>query len=382
MYPHTPACSRSRLRRRSPLLSRRSPASARRPAPSAHTPVPPPTNPSSVPLPPLAPATVDAAAVKALAGKRGISLAAAKTQLIRERNLGARGAQLAKSLAGRSGGSYLDADGKLVVTTLDSAASKVVTGGDARASASTTATARLQGIVDQLDTQAAKGGAGASPGLVRRRAVQHRGGHRDARARTTRPRSRSRRLARSFGDSVRIEQKPASQAPRPAADWLVGGLRVPAAGRPVRLLGRVQHPRRRRTATSCSPPATARRSAGTVSRSGLHHRRDALVVLPDRRLRHVLELLRLVLAAVALGLPLQRHLRPRGRLVGRAAGGRHGLQERPHHRLHVRADHRAEPDRDLHGRPGAQRPRPVTTRASSPATAVAPTSAPATTRSA
>lgn len=63
---------------------------------------------------------VDPDAAAALARQKGISVAEANKRLGQERVLGERGARLEKSLAGRSGGSYLDANGQLVVTSSSS----------------------------------------------------------------------------------------------------------------------------------------------------------------------------------------------------------------------------------------------------------------------
>ena len=190
-------------------------------APSAQAAVAPPTNSSSGAAPPLVQPAVDPDAATAFAKKRGVSLAVAKARLARERELDVRGDRIEKRLGARSAGSYLDANGNLVVTTLDAAASTVVTGSDARAKRVDDSTARLDGIVKQLDRQAARGGGGATQGWrvdvpTNTVVVTVSDGANDSatHALTT--------LARSFGDSVRIELKPAAEAPKPA-DYLVGG---------------------------------------------------------------------------------------------------------------------------------------------------------------
>jgi hypothetical protein len=230
------------------------------------TAVPPPPGAKSVAPPPLVQPEVDPAAAKALAGKRGISVASAKAQLLRERKLGARGAQLAASLASRSGGSYLDGNGKLVVTTLDSAASAVVTKGDARAKRVDDSTARLDGIVRKLDEQAARGGGGSTHGWyvdvpTNSVVVTISAGANDAATHALTA------LARSFGDSVRIEEKPASQAPKLAAEYLVGGNQfVQADGQYVCSVGFNTRDAYNRDVVLTAGHCTTK--AGTISRSG------------------------------------------------------------------------------------------------------------------
>jgi alpha-lytic protease prodomain-containing protein/trypsin len=164
---------------------------------------------------------VDPDAAKALAKKRGLTIPEARQLLARERAFGARGARIESSLAGRSGGDYIDADGNLVVTTLDTASNAVVTRSGARAKLVDDSSARLDAIIKQLDKHASQDGAGAVQGWyvdvpTNSVVVTVTGGATDS---TT---VAITRLARSFGDSVRIEHSPASQAPRPT-DSLVGG---------------------------------------------------------------------------------------------------------------------------------------------------------------
>jgi hypothetical protein len=78
--------------------------------------------------------------------------------------LGNLGARIEKSLGGRSGGTYLDSNGNLVVTTLDSAAKAVATRSGARAQLVDDSSARLDAIMEQLNRQAAKTAAGAVQG--------------------------------------------------------------------------------------------------------------------------------------------------------------------------------------------------------------------------
>jgi streptogrisin C len=234
-------------------------------APAADAAVPPPANAKSTAAPPLAPATVAPEAVKAVAGKRGISATAAKARLERERDLGARGKQIERSIAGHTGGSYLDADGKLVVTTLDSTASATVTQSDARAKRVDDSAAKLDGIIGQLNRQADKSGAGATQGWyvdvpTNTVVVTVSEGANDAATHALTA------LARSFGDSVRIEQKPASQAPRPA-EYLVGGQEfLQADGQYVCSVGFNTRDAANRDVVLTAGHCTTK--AGTISRNG------------------------------------------------------------------------------------------------------------------
>ena len=169
-------------------------------------------------------------AAAALAKKKGMTVPEAKAQLARERALGARGAQIEQSLHGRSGGEYLDGNGKLVVTTLDTAASAVVAQSGARPKLVDDSAARLDAIVKQLNRQAAQDGIGAVQGWyvdvpTNSVVVTVTEGATDSDT------AALKKLATSFGDSIRIEYRPADQAPQPA-EWLVGGFQIviPAGG--------------------------------------------------------------------------------------------------------------------------------------------------------
>ena len=186
-------------------------------------PVAPPAERSASPDPAggLGQPDVDPATATAVARQQGITVAKARARLAREKNLGAHGARIARSLARDSGGSYLDATGNLVVTALDPASAAEVTRSGAHAKRVDDSAARLDAITEQLDRQARKGGAGGVQGwyvdvptntvvvTVTEGAVD------SSTAALT-------KLATSFGDSVRIESRPADQAPQPA-EWLVGG---------------------------------------------------------------------------------------------------------------------------------------------------------------
>jgi hypothetical protein len=164
---------------------------------------------------------IDPRAAAALARQKGMTISEATARLVRERALDRLGDRIESRLAGRSGGDYLDADGKLVVTTLDARSSAVVATSGARAKRVDDSSARLNAITDALDRQAARNGAGEVQGW-----------YVDVPTNTvvatvtegaTDPSTVAmKRLAASFGDSVRIEYRPATEAPRPA-EWLVGG---------------------------------------------------------------------------------------------------------------------------------------------------------------
>lgn len=186
-------------------------------------PVAPPAISTASPDPAAAHRTsdVDPDAAAAMASQKGISIAEARSQLGQEQVLGALGARIEMSLAGRSGGTYLDTDGSLVVTTLDAASEAVVTRSGARAQRVDDSSARLVAIMGQLDRQASEGGAGAVQGWYVDVATNTvvvtvtEGAIDPSTVAMT-------KLATSFGDSVRIEYRPADQAPQPA-EYLVGG---------------------------------------------------------------------------------------------------------------------------------------------------------------
>ena len=122
---------------------------------AAVEPVAPPENSVATPDPAPAPENVDPDAAQALAHQHHITVAEATERLARQQSRGAQGARIEKSLGGRSGGIYLDRDGKLVVTTLDAAADGVATRGGARAQRVDDSSARLDAITKQLDRHAA-----------------------------------------------------------------------------------------------------------------------------------------------------------------------------------------------------------------------------------
>jgi hypothetical protein len=186
-------------------------------------PVAPPANSAASPDPALrsSQSQVDPDAAAAMARQKRITIAEATARLGREQALGNLGARIEKSLGDRSGGTYLDSNGNLVVTTLDTASKALATRSGARAQLVDDSSARLDAIMGQLDRQAAKTGAGAIQGWyvdvpTNTVVVTVTKGAVDGRT------AAMTKLAKGFGDSVRIESRPAAQAPRPA-EWLAGG---------------------------------------------------------------------------------------------------------------------------------------------------------------
>jgi Alpha-lytic protease prodomain/Trypsin len=153
--------------------------------------------------------------------ENGISVGEARARLGRQYALGHKGARIETSLAGRTGGSYVDTNGELVVTTLDAPAAAVVRRSGARTQQVDDNSDRLDSIMKQLDRQAANVGPGAVQGWyvdvpTNSVAVSVTRGAKDSKT------VAMTRLALRFGDSVRIEYRPAAQAPKPA-EYLVGG---------------------------------------------------------------------------------------------------------------------------------------------------------------
>jgi hypothetical protein len=168
-------------------------------------------------------AHVDADAAKAMAKQHGISVEEATHQLGREKSLGDRGKSLEKALRGRTGGSFLDEEGNLVVTTLDAEGDQVVSLGGGRPQRVDDSATRLDNIMRQLD-HASEAGAGSLQGWFvdvpnNSVVVTVTEGATDARTKALT------NIARSFGDSVRIETAPASQQPKTTA-YMVGGFEV------------------------------------------------------------------------------------------------------------------------------------------------------------
>lgn len=191
----------------------------------------PPADPGSEPDPA---ATADASsldphAVEAVAREHGISVAQARTRLSREQELAERGARLERELRGRSGGSYLDRAGELVVTTLDEAGDAAVRRGGAKHQRVDDTSARLEAVMRQLDRQAERTGAGGVQGWYvdvpsNAVVVTVTEGADDQATRAMLD------LVSRLGSSARIEHAPASETPRTTA-WLVGGFQfVPPTG--------------------------------------------------------------------------------------------------------------------------------------------------------
>ena len=173
---------------------------------------------------------VDPDAAAAMAHQKGITIAEARARLAREQALATLGARIEKSLAGHSGGIYLDANGNLVVTTLDRASNARVNKSGARAKLVDDSAARLDAIMERLGQEAAERGVGAVQDWyvdvpTNTVVVTVTAGAFDTRT------AAMLKLAARFGDSVRVDPQPAAQAPRPAAEWLVGGFEfVPPSG--------------------------------------------------------------------------------------------------------------------------------------------------------
>jgi hypothetical protein len=165
---------------------------------------------------------IDRRAAVTLAAEKGISVADARARLGRQSILGQRGTSIELSLAGRTGGSYLNTKGDLVVTTLDPNGAALVARSGARAQRVDDSSARLDSIMKSLDQQASTSGAGAVQGWyvdvpTNSVVITVTKGANDKRT------TAMLMLAASFGSSVRIENRSAQQAPPHAADWLVGG---------------------------------------------------------------------------------------------------------------------------------------------------------------
>lgn len=164
------------------------------------------------------------AAAIAVAKARGISIQEARSRLARQYTLGRKGVRLEASLNGRTGGSYLDASGQLVVTTLDAKSSAAVRRRGARAQLVDDSSSRLDAIMNALNRHASKAGAGAVQGWyvdvpTNTVVVTVTKGATDPRTQALT------KLANTFGASVRIEYRPAEQAPR-VANSLIGGLEI------------------------------------------------------------------------------------------------------------------------------------------------------------
>ncbi|MEP6798411.1 MAG: S1 family peptidase [Lapillicoccus sp.] len=190
----------------------------------------PATGTSSGRLPVLRTESVEPHAAAALAASKGISLSAATARLAREQGLGNTAKQIEGGLGARTGGSYLDAQGQLVVTTVDAAGDAAVARAGATAHRVHNSSAVLQQIVARLDAMATTPqGAGSVQGwyvdVVHNTVVV------TATAGAVDPGAAAvLKVARSLGTSVRVEEAPASRAPRPT-DYLAGGYQfVPVTG--------------------------------------------------------------------------------------------------------------------------------------------------------
>jgi streptogrisin C len=164
---------------------------------------------------------VDPQAAAALARERGISVAEAHGRLSREKDQGEAGERLEALLSERTGGSYIDDDGNLVVTTLDAASDEVVSRNGARPQRVDDSKARLDAIVERLNRKAADGVGGIQRWSVdvptNTVVVTVTESSFDAAT------AALLKVAEGFGDSVRVEYRPADQAPQPASENLRGG---------------------------------------------------------------------------------------------------------------------------------------------------------------
>jgi hypothetical protein len=172
---------------------------------------------------------VDAGAAAAVANDKGISVAEAERLLAQQQAFGDKGVKLEKSLKGRSAGSYLDADGNLVVTSLDATSDAVVAKGGARAQRVDDSGARLDHIMQQLNKQAERNGAGGLQGWyvdipTNTVVVTVTVGADDPKTKAMT------KLAATFGASLRIEYASAQVAPTTTAEYLTGGSQIVIPG--------------------------------------------------------------------------------------------------------------------------------------------------------
>lgn len=160
-------------------------------------------------------------AAEALAKSKGISVAAATARLAGQRSLGDLGLRVEASLKGRTGGSYLDADSRLVVTTVDAAGDSAAARSGAKAKRVRFTGSSLSAIVKRLDQEARTRGAGSVQGWfvdVPRNVVVVT----STAGATDQAGAHLLDLARSYGSKVSVEPGSADQAPRPT-EWMVGG---------------------------------------------------------------------------------------------------------------------------------------------------------------
>jgi hypothetical protein len=187
---------------------------------------------------------------RAFAAGRGISVAEATKRLGRQKSLGDAGARVETALRGASGGSYLEADGILVVTTLDPVGDAAAAAAGDRPQRVSRSAAKLNAIVKRLDTAAAAGGAGAVQGWyvdvsTNTAVVTVTDGATDPKT------AKLTALAKTFGQSVRFESPVGGrQNPNRPSGWSVGSL----SSQVVRWASTPSmHP----TAMLSSPPAIA-----------------------------------------------------------------------------------------------------------------------------
>ena len=179
-------------------------------------PVAPPTTGQSAPAPLLDASAVDQGAAQALAASRGISVADATKRLQQQKGLGELGVKVVTALRGSTGGSYLDADGQLVVTTMNAAGDATAVQAGAKPQRVGRKLNDLDAIIKRLDQVAKSGGAGSVQGWFidipsNTVVVTLTDGASD-------PESKKLVAAgQKYGDSVRFESRPAAEMPKKLA---------------------------------------------------------------------------------------------------------------------------------------------------------------------
>ena len=165
--------------------------------------------------------TLEPGAVAEVARSRRISVAEATRRLEAEQRLTERVRDVERSLGGRTGGSYFDDSGALVLTTLDAAGDRAAAGIGARAQRVDDSAARLDDIIRQLDRLATQRGGGG----VRSWSVDVPGNTVVVTVTAGASDVATRRMldkAATFGAGASIEHLPADVMPQ-EAEWSVGG---------------------------------------------------------------------------------------------------------------------------------------------------------------
>lgn len=176
---------------------------------------------SAAPSPQQTVEIVDPLAAEAMAKETGISVGQAKERLGKQRQRGELGTKLEKQLGKRTGGSYLDANGELVVTTTDAAGDREVKKGGGKAKRVARSQADLDALMSRLN-EAAGTDAGSAQGWYvdvpnNQVVLTMTEGTEDAASK------KLVKLAQEAGAAARVEQRPASQQPQTTAEYLNGG---------------------------------------------------------------------------------------------------------------------------------------------------------------